>query len=106
MNKKYNRTETGKAAARKGLLKKYGLSAKEYADILQAQNGVCAVCQGENKDGRRLFVDHCHDTGKVRGLLCGKCNSGLGLFNDNTEVMLNAIDYLVKSRLPKIKVIS
>jgi hypothetical protein len=63
--------------------------------MLQEQDYKCAICGNEDEvEGRRLAIDHCHDTGHVRGLLCGKCNRGLGLFYDDEELLQNAIKYL------------
>ena len=66
-----------------------------------AQNERCAICGTEvfgTRNGRVTYphVDHDHDTGKVRGLLCHKCNSGLGFFDDCPEIMLEAVAYLTK----------
>ena len=67
--------------------------------MLEKQNGVCKICgdketTSENGVTRRLAVDHCHSTGKVRGLLCGKCNKSLGGFKDSKELLLKVINYL------------
>lgn len=74
-------------------LKKYGLSLKQYEQMLSDQNGVCAICSG--KTSRRLAVDHDHQTGRVRGLLCGRCNAGLGQFKENPLMLHKAIRYLL-----------
>lgn len=79
--------------------RKYGLSLKEYQALLKQQNGVCAIClQAEHiiwhGQLRPLSVDHCHNTGQVRGLLCSDCNTMLGHVNDNVETLQRAIDYL------------
>lgn len=71
----------------------YGIDLEEYDRMLKAQNGVCAICSKTCKSGKSLAVDHCHETGKVRGLLCGKCNTGIGLL-ENEERMIKAIEYL------------
>lgn len=74
----------------------YGLSVEIYNDMLAAQGGGCAIC-GVTKPGGRTNhfpVDHCHTTGVIRGLLCTKCNRGLGLFNDDTDRMERAVKYL------------
>ena len=81
--------------AREYLLKyRYNLSLDGYDQMLTAQNFSCALCQKE-KD-YDLYVDHCHTTGKVRGLLCATCNSILGFCNDNVELLKRSIDYLKK----------
>lgn len=89
------------AAARSCLLRKnYGITPEEYQRILLSQNGVCAICgkKETTKGGveRSLCVDHDHVTGKNRELLCHRCNSGLGYFGDNTNLLLIAIEYLRK----------
>ncbi len=86
---------------RKACLRKYGLTPDEYKAMEQAQNGKCAICgrlgnPDSNGTGKRLAlsVDHCHSTGKVRGLLCGPCNRGIGDFAESAEAMQSAIKYL------------
>jgi len=75
---------------------KYGMTANEYNTLLVRQGGKCAICGYSDMSNRRVFphIDHCHDSGEIRGLLCGKCNWGLGSFRDNPQLLLNAIDYL------------
>jgi hypothetical protein len=73
----------------------YGLSQEQYAAMLVRQNSSCKICKThENNLKRRLFVDHCHETGKVRGLLCQYCNTMLGNAKDNVLVLQSAINYL------------
>lgn len=74
------------------------VSAAEYAFYFDRQQGRCAVCGAEPaaRKGGRLQVDHCHETGVVRGLLCGLCNKGLGVFRDDVEFLRSAIAYLQK----------
>ena len=74
----------------------YGITLDDYYSMLKRQGDGCGICKEKTPGGRTKFfvVDHCHTTGKVRGLLCTKCNRGLGLFNDNTDKLLNAINYL------------
>lgn len=84
------------------IVRTYGITAEDYYNILAAQNNKCAVCESEEVNSSRvtsgkLFIDHCHDTGKVRGLLCSKCNHGIGLLNDDTALLQKAIEYLNKS---------
>jgi hypothetical protein len=76
--------------------KTYGLSKDDFYKILESQNGVCKICkctQGSSKSDF-LYVDHCHNTQKVRGLLCDKCNRGLGFFNEDITLFASAIEYL------------
>lgn len=88
---------TGYDAKDNYLIRNYGITSSEYDEMLEAQNGVCAICgQDEQVKTRGLSVDHCHTTGKVRGLLCSYCNMGLGLFKDDTEVLINAVKYLAR----------
>lgn len=70
------------------------LELSPYQYMLENQNGVCAICSNVDKSGRALAIDHDHKTGFVRGLLCGSCNRGLGLFRDNPEILLKAAKYL------------
>lgn len=66
------------------VLAKYGLTPAQLAALIEAQGNRCAICGGErNGPGTRLHIDHCHDTGKVRGMLCTKCNTAIGLLDDD-----------------------
>ena len=79
------------------LRRRYGIGNDEYQAIFEAQRGLCAICGvHQNEISQALSVDHCHESGKVRGLLCGKCNVGLGQFNDDIEGLEAAITYLKK----------
>jgi hypothetical protein len=81
-------------AARANRLKKtFNLTLEEYAARLAAQGGVCAICQ-EPPKAKPLNVDHCHTTGRIRGLLCTPCNLGLGSFNDSMPRLARALLYL------------
>jgi hypothetical protein len=79
--------------------KKYGLTQEEVIQMHEERLGKCDIC-GCQTDHRydKLCVDHSHDTGKVRGLLCFSCNTALGNFKDNIENLKNAISYLEKNR--------
>lgn len=78
----------------------FGLTPAQYAEMLGKQRGTCALCPAtEGRPGGRMFVDHDHSTGAVRGLLCGACNSGLGFFKDNVSRLRRAIQYLEEHRL-------
>lgn len=74
----------------------FGISLEDYDLKLEEQKGVCAICGGLCKSGKRLAVDHDHKTGNIRDLLCGNCNGGLGKFQDNPELLIKAADYLRK----------
>lgn len=78
--------------------KLYGLTEEMFQSMLEQQDYSCKICgvhQEETYKG--LHVDHCHDTLQVRGLLCYKCNTGLGQFNDNPELLNKAKEYLIGS---------
>jgi hypothetical protein len=84
----------------------YNLTPDEYYAMLDSQNGVCAICglpetivnhYEENKSPQKLSVDHCHKTKKVRGLLCSMCNSGLGKFREDSDLLASATSYLINS---------
>lgn len=82
--------------------RKFGITQEEYSDLYNSQNGVCAICglpETITRNGivRALAVDHCHSTGKIRGLLCSACNMGLGKFKDDKSLVLKAFSYLDKS---------
>ncbi len=85
----------------KSKLSRYGLSYEKYCGMAYRQSYVCAICGKDetsinNLNGKPngLAIDHCHKTGKVRGLLCFSCNLGLGKFKDNTSLLQKAISYL------------
>ena len=85
--------------ARKHLYKyKYNITIEDYDRMLLEQNNCCAICKSEYSGrGNKIFdVDHCHTTGKVRGLLCVTCNFSLGGFKDSVENLMTAIEYLNK----------
>jgi len=75
------------------LLKKFNLTIQNYNNLLKNQNNGCAIC-GKIEKSKYLNVDHNHNTGKVRGLLCMDCNTGIGKFKDNLNILQNAINYL------------
>jgi len=81
------------------LTHKYGLTIEEFQTKLDEQSNVCAVCKQPNQTEKRLAVDHCHETNKIRDLLCYKCNGALGLVNDNIELLLKLIEYLKKHQI-------
>ncbi len=78
------------------LFHKLGLKPGSYAQMYDAQEGRCAICETTNpgKGSRRFHVDHCHDTDKVRALLCSCCNTGIGQLKHDVKLLLRAIEYL------------
>jgi hypothetical protein len=80
------------AAARR-LQQTYGIDEQEYQRLLALQSGRCAIC-GCVQRYQRLSVDHCHSSGRVRGLLCVQCNRGLGRFFDSADRLRRAVAYL------------
>lgn len=100
---KYKRSLTWNTRRPDSILKKrlkkyYNITVEQFENMYSSQNGVCKICKRICPSGRRLSVDHDHDTGKIRGLLCMKCNKGLGSFEDNVENMKIAIEYLKESK--------
>ena len=77
------------------LKRNYGITLEEHTKMYENQNGVCAICKkpGDGK-WKKLCVDHCHTTGKVRGLLCKRCNIALGEVGDNISTLQKMIEYL------------
>lgn len=80
------------------LKRNMGLPLGTYATMLQAQNGCCAICGCDKPKGKgRFHVDHCHDTGKIRGLLCSNCNLAIGHFRHSLATLVSAINYLSRT---------
>lgn len=79
------------------LKRRYSIGRAEYEALAAAQGNACAICRTVAEDTWNMQVDHCHETGKVRGLLCHKCNKGIGLLGDNPERVAAALRYLVGS---------
>lgn len=91
---RWRQSEKRPEATRKATLKKYGITPQQYNQILLSQGGGCAICKGRPKLKEALPVDHCHTTGRVRGLLCSNCNRGLGCFKDSPALLVAAVSYL------------
>jgi len=72
----------------------YGLTVDDFNKMLEDSEGKCAICERESK----LVIDHCHSSGKVRGLLCQTCNKGLGLVYDSRAYLYRAIQYLMENQ--------
>lgn len=75
-------------------LKKYGITTDQYTEMLEKQQGMCAICGDTHNRGKRLCVDHCHKTGKIRGLLCLSCNIMLGNAIDSPATLRAGAQYL------------
>lgn len=75
----------------------FGITLAEYLSMLEGQHSQCAICgKSPSQNKKRLAVDHCHSTNKIRGLLCSACNKAIGLFSDNIRHLQSAIQYLSK----------
>lgn len=88
---------------RKRACAKYGLTVEQFDSLWEKQDGKCAICGTSfvglgGDQNLRPRIDHCHDSGFVRGLLCNKCNRALGLFSDDEEILRNALVYLQESK--------
>ena len=77
-------------------LKKFGVTLEDVTKILVSQDNKCGICGIQIEMGPKTHLDHNHETNQVRGFLCQKCNHGLGLFNDSTNILKSAIIYLDK----------
>src|ERR1700676_1906664 len=69
---------------------KYNIDFITYNKMVAKQNNLCSICKKAESEDKLLAVDHCHKTGKIRELLCGKCNKGIGLFQDEPELLMAA----------------
>ena len=92
--KKYNKSSTEKR--RRSTIKyRYGLSYEDWQKIWDNQNGQCIICEKPFISPSDACVDHNHKTGEVRGLLCHRCNCGIGYLNDDPKIMAKAIEYVL-----------
>lgn len=80
------------------ILRSYGIKESGYIKMLDDQNNCCAICYSKFENSKFRHIDHDHNTGKIRGILCNKCNSGIGCFRDNINYLYNAINYIRKNR--------
>ena len=80
------------------LKRNWGITQGQYEEMLAKQDGKCAICLRPPKANRNLAIDHCHETGQIRGLLCFRCNFGLSFFSESAEVMSRAARYLRKTQ--------
>lgn len=82
-----------------GRKSRYGMAKGAYAEMLAAQEHKCAICRSPDPGGRGSFhVDHCHSTGRIRGLLCHGCNVSIGHFQNDPNILRAAIDYLNRTK--------
>lgn len=86
-----------RSARNTSLKRKFGITLDDYHRLSKEQRGLCKICS-QKYETKRMHVDHCHATGKIRGLLCGNCNTGLGLFGDNVDLLQSAINYLGENK--------
>ncbi|HXB13569.1 MAG TPA: endonuclease VII domain-containing protein [Bacteroidia bacterium] len=78
--------------------KSYGITLQDRQKMITEQDGCCAICNEPMESPR---IDHCHDRGHVRGLLCGNCNTGLGFFRDRSDLMIKAAIYVQRNALKR-----
>lgn len=91
-----NHTKNKQKGKDKQLKLNYGITREEFNILLESQNYKCAICGTTDSGSRDWHVDHCHTTGRVRGLLCHHCNTGIGLLKDDPIIIKNALEYLSK----------
>jgi len=96
MEKKYKTSAKRREIVRRSEFKRlYGITKDDFDEMLKGQEYKCKICGLRSSELKRTFhLDHCHDTLKIRGILCPSCNTGLGLFRDNIEVLKSAVKYL------------
>lgn len=82
--------------------KSYGITEQEYNRLVEFQQNGCAICKLPCKTHDRLSVDHDHDTGQVRGLLCQKCNTAIAMLNENEDLFWNVLEYFKKHKWDKV----
>lgn len=94
-----NRDKVNKASRWYKIKAAYGLTEQEYDDLLAKQGHRCAICETLEPKGKGIWhIDHCHETGKVRAILCHHCNVGLGHFQDSISLLQKAVDYVTYYR--------
>jgi hypothetical protein len=101
------REKNPEADVRKHLRRKYGMTLEQYNMLFEKQKGLCALCSkpetvrrnSKSVGPERLAVDHCHDTGRIRGLLCFKCNTAVGSIGDDESSAKRVVEYLESNAL-------
>jgi hypothetical protein len=88
-SRKYNKENPG-PAYRRSLKHRFGITPEQRDEIISRQNGMCAICKIE----KATHIDHCHKTGRIRGMLCLRCNAALGLLRENVSTLVGAVNYL------------
>jgi hypothetical protein len=83
-----------RSEAQQSRLRQYGLTQEQYDELLVESCGRCAICTVAFTE--TPHIDHCHATGKVRGLLCRRCNRAIGLFKDDPSILLAGVEYLIR----------
>lgn len=86
-----------KLSSRLGILNNYGLTMDDYNEMMKDQNNVCAICGKPPKKDKNLSIDHDHETGLIRGLLCFRCNFGLSYFGEDLDTIEKAFIYLLEA---------
>lgn len=83
----------------------FGITYDDYLEMSKKQGGKCAICETQPMGGRgvlrKLAVDHCHETGKIRALLCSDCNTGIGLFKESQKILESAVKYILAHGIKK-----
>jgi len=84
--------------AKIGRFKPYGITSDDFVKMMEAQCNLCGICQidFDLMPTKHIHLDHCHETGKIRGVLCGRCNAMLGFARDRVDVLYAAVEYLLR----------
>ena len=100
---KKNNPEKKRASSRKTWLKSnYGITPECFDRLMREQNGMCAICNAVFDQGSKIdnaHVDHCHSSGKIRGLLCRTCNTGIGMLREDVGIFMRAVSYLRRNEI-------
>lgn len=91
---KNNKTAANLVARKSRFKILYNITENDYIMLLKEQKFLCKICNLEHSESKPLCVDHCHETGKIRGLICKSCNNAIGLLKHNITVIQNALNYL------------